>query len=248
MVTLLEDMKSELKSTKSNKIERLPELLLGLTAAVQTLVTNLKTVPVAAKERERVLEDELDDLRQRSLKGNLILSTTKGSNKILSEEQLIAKGSNAMEHAICLIEEKMEVKIPTSDVQDCHFLPGGSIILRCWNVSPKSAFKILVDRIKSGKGKKDIPLYINFQLTKRRATLLFHLRALKREGKISKFYSDEGGSVALRVRDGGPKVKLTTFSTDKNTPGAPLRTAKDRAEIMELAGLNAEDEGSWANM
>ena len=174
-----------------------------------------------------------------------ILSTTKGSNKILPEEQLTAKGSNALDHAVDLINEKIQVKIPHSDIQDCHHLPGGNIIVRVWNTAPRSPFSILVDRIKSGKGDKGVPLYINFQLTKRRTAILFHLRNLKREGKIAKFYSDEGGSIALRTREGSPKVKLTNFPINKNVPGSTLRTVTDREEIEELAGIR-EEVTSWA--
>ena len=102
-----------------------------------------------------------------------------------------------------------------------------------------------MDKIKSGLGKKDMPLYINIQLTRRRSTILYLLRNLKREGKIQKFYSDENGSIALRVRDGVPKIKLTNFPTARNTPGSPLSTVLDREEIVDLAGIK-EGEGSWA--
>ena len=102
-----------------------------------------------------------------------------------------------------------------------------------------------MDRIKSGKGDKGVPLYINFQLTKRRSAILFHLRNLKREGKIAKFYSDEGGSIALRTREGSPKVKLTNFPINKNVPGSTLRTVIYREEIEELAGIR-EEVTSWA--
>ena len=158
------------------------------------------------------------------MKGNLILSTTKGSNYIKTEEMITAGGGDITGYALHLVEEKYSVKIPDTDVQDVHFLPGGNIILRVWNVSPKSAFRLLVDRVKSGKGKKEIPIFLNFQLTKRRSTILFHLRTLKREGKIFKYYSDENGTISVRVKEGGSKVKLTSFPSQRNTPGAPMKT------------------------
>ena len=94
-----------------------------------------------------------------------------------------------------------------------------------------------MDRIKGGKGKQDVPLFLNFQLTKRRSTILFHLRNLKREGKIFKYYSDENGSISLRVKEGGAKVKLTSYPSMRNTPGAPLRTVKSREDIISLADI-----------
>ena len=151
---------------------------------------------------------------------------------------LTAEGSDTMTHALELIEEKFSVKIPEQDVQDVHFMPGGNIILRIWNVSPKSAYKLLVDRVKSGKGKQEVPIFLSFQLTKRRSTILFHLRTLKREGKIFKYYSDENGAISVRTKEGGPKVKLTGFPSKKNTPGAPMKTVSTRDEIVELAGID----------
>ena len=148
-----------------------------------------------------------------------------------------------MDYVLELIEEKMEIKVPAGEIQAAHFLPGGNMLIRFWNHTSKSAFGALVDKIKSGKGRKDIPIFLNFQLSRRRSTILFLLRGLKREGKISKFYSDENGSIAIRVREGSQKVKLTNFPAQRNTPGSPLRTVKDRMEIMELAGI--EEGSDW---
>ena len=173
---LLKDIKNNLKETKDNVPSNLPEMLIGLTSAVAELVSQLKEIPKAAKTRERIREDELDDTRQRSMKGNLILSCTKGSNYIQTEEMLIAKNSDSKTYALSLIEEKYSVKLEGGDIADCHFLPGGNLILRVWNTAPRSGYRLLVDRIKSGKGKSDCPIYVNFQMTKRRSTILFHLR------------------------------------------------------------------------
>ena len=186
---LLLGIKNSLKDCKENVPDKLPEMLIGLTAAVASLVTQLKEIPKAAKGRERLIEDEVDDARQRAMKGNLVISCTNGSSYIQSEEAITAKNMDVKTYALSLVEEKYSVKFDSSDVQDCHYLPGGNIILRIWNTAPKSCFRLLVDRVKSGKGKQDCPLYVNFQLTKRRSTILFHLRNLKREGKISKYYS-----------------------------------------------------------
>ena len=110
-------------------------------------------IPKATKDREIFLEDEVDDVKQRSIKGNLLISTTKGSNYIQTEEVILAKGSDAKLYALELVEQKYSVKIAESDVQEAHYLPGGNMLLRLWNTAPKSGFRLLIDRIKSGKGK-----------------------------------------------------------------------------------------------
>ena len=152
------------------------------------------------------------------------------------------------------MEQKYSVKIAESDVQEAHYLPGGNMLLRLWNTAPKSGFRLLIDRIKSGKGKAEIPIFINFQMTKRRSTILFHLRTLKREGKISKYYSDENGNISIRVKEGGSKLKLTNYQVNRNVPGSPLRTVKTREDIIKLAGIeeteedvaeDSEEENNW---
>ena len=74
--TLLNDLKDNLKNTKDDAPpEKLPEILMGLTMAVASLVEKFKSMPKATKDRERLLEDEVDDIKQRSMKGNLLIST-----------------------------------------------------------------------------------------------------------------------------------------------------------------------------
>ena len=55
-----------------------------------------------------------------------------------------------------------------------------------------------------------------------------------RVGKVANLYSDEGGSIAFRVRSS--KIKLTKFPSSK-THGAHMRIVLDRQEIEELAGI-----------
>ena len=125
------------------------------------------------------------------------------------------------------------------DLATIHYLPRG-VIVRFNNQRPGSAWSKLCTAIKSGnkEGNQEMPMYANFQLTRKRSTLLFHLRVLKREKHIAKFYSDENGSISLRVGEKGPKVKLTMVSLDKTAPDSPRRTYGRREEIMEL--LNGE--------
>ena len=140
-----------------------------------------------------------------------------------------------MEHALGLIRKKFAVEVPQEDLATVHYLPRG-IIVRFNNLRPGSAWDKLCHAIKSGnkEGNQDMPLYANFQLTRKRSTLLYQLRVLKREKHIAKFYSDENGNISLRVEEKGPKVKLTMVPVDKSTPDSPRRTYSQREEILEL--------------
>ena len=62
----------------------------------------------------------------------------------------------------------------------------------------------LTTDIKQG-GKKEVGLYANFQLTNKRNSLMYHLRSMKKEGKISKLFSNENGQLGLKVYDTSKK-------------------------------------------
>ena len=124
LVDAIASMKKDLEGNKKAVPDKLPEMLLALTNAVDSIVKNMNTFTPKAMERERL--DEIDELRQRSMKGNLVLNTTKGSGLILSEEVLEAKNMDTMDHALDLVEKKYSVKIPKEEVQDAHHLPGGA--------------------------------------------------------------------------------------------------------------------------
>ena len=162
--------------------------------------------------------DLLDEIRQRGLKGNLIISSPNAGrgikSLIKSPEQL---DSDVTTHALDLIHQKYNVSIPAEDIQACHHLPSHSngktyysaILIRIWNRRANSAWADLKKKILSGEENKSINLYVNFQLTKRRNTLAFHLRRLKKEGKIVKFYTDENGHLAYKKSDNSVKRKVT---------------------------------------
>ena len=84
-----------------------------------------------------------------------------------------------------LIKTKYNVVVPENDIQACHYLPNNTILVRFWNRKEGSPWDHLTTEIKKG-GKKEVGLYANFQLTNKRNSLMYHLRSMKKEGKISK--------------------------------------------------------------
>ena len=124
-----------------------------------------------------------------------------------------------------LIKTKYNVVVPASNVQACHFIPSWpegrkgnplykSVVIRFWNRKPDSAWSALVKSIVSG-GAKEVPIFCNFQLTKKRNNLLFHLRKLKKEKKIVKYYTDENGKIQYKISEKSSKVTITYASEDK---------------------------------
>ena len=152
------------------------------------------------ENRIRAQGDQLDEIQQRGLKGNIILSSPNKDGKaclIKAPQCLDEENSSVLDHALDLVKKKYGVVLPATDVQACHHLPSWtkgkkgqpefkSVLIRVWNRVPGSAWCQLVDRIMQG-GDRGTNLYANFQLTSTRSSLVYHLRKLKSEKKIFKF-------------------------------------------------------------
>ena len=59
-------------------------------------------------------------------------------------------------------------------------------------------------------------LFFNFMLTRRRNSLLYEVRKLKREQSIFKYWSDWNGCITIKVDEGSPKVKLTGITSKRD--------------------------------
>ena len=146
----------------------LNQVLTCLMKAITTLTKKYSVVNELENEL-REQGDELDETRQRSLKGNLILSSPSIPSKsvvslIKSDKQLEEDKELLSDHILGLVKEKYAVDVPHGDVQALHRLPNGNIILRLWNRKPDSAWSKLVSGIRSGKN-KGYNLFANFHLT-----------------------------------------------------------------------------------
>ena len=183
--------------------------------------------------------DKLDEIQQRGLKGNLMISSPTNGGKaslLKSPAQLEEEGVSVLDHVRELIREKYDVDLPASDVQACHHVPSWpkgkrgqpeykTIVLRIWNRTPGSAWSALVAGIMSG-GAKQVNIYANFQLTKQRSDLVYNLRKLKEAKKISKFYTNENGHISYRVSEKSLKVKVTYFYPDKDSNPITLKPSE----------------------
>ena len=65
-------------------------------------------------------------------------------------------------------------------------------------------------------GHRETNLYANFQLTSTCRSSVDHLRKLKSEKKIFKFYTNENGQVFYKSSENAKKFKVTFFSTKQN--------------------------------
>jgi hypothetical protein len=191
------------------------------------------------KQQLRFLKDENDEIKQRNLKGNVILNSpdipSKNLHTIIKTDEALKKENKTIkDHAKELVREHYGIEIQDSDLAACHRLKGpGSILVKFNNRCNDSAYSSLVKAIKRGglKGeerrnakskeeKSHIKLpnfFICFHLTKRRGMLVQHLKKLKRNGDINNFSSDQNGAIYMQVkRDGAWEPITRQFGDDES--------------------------------
>ena len=202
--------------------------------ALTSLVYNLKTaleqlVVFVGKEenfcpkikeqevRTRHVEDQMDDMQQRSLTGSFII-TSKANDAL---ESMITPEKDLKEplvsHVQTLTLSKLNVTLPQQDIRSCRYLQDGSIMLTLANLQPNSAFEKMVAEIKNpSPERRKSNMYFNFMLTRRRNSLLYEVRKMKRDGEIFKYWTDFDGTITLKKDEGGLKTRLTSITTRKD--------------------------------
>ena len=229
-----EDGEGELDSTNLNSI--LQHILLAVNRLTESVREMKKCCevdgkPVSTKiksleDRMRQNEDETDECCQRSMKGNFVIISKANPNNhkvslIKTDSQLEEDEETLVQHVIDLAVKKYGVRITEDDIQACHRLPGGGIVLRLIRRGPGSSWTNIVGKIKEGFN-SDMNVYFNFQLTRRRNGLIYELRQLKRDGKIDKFYSDENGQISVKIKSGDKKTKLTYSAGENGKPSTTV--------------------------
>ena len=178
------------------------------------------------EEKMRIQKDYMDEVHQRSLKGNLILSSGNQDGLIKSPDSLEAEKKSVVNHATELIKRKYGVDLPADDIQAAHHLPSAgkngskteykAILVRVWNRKPGSAWCDLVKNISTG-GEKNVNIYANFQLTATRNSLLYNLRQLKKKNAIHKFYTTENGEISYKNNEKSVKKYITYSAKNPKT-------------------------------
>ena len=164
--------------------------------------------PAIATARLRKVEDDLDEEKQKNLKGKFMITSLPAGNKeciIKSDDVLLVEKKSLVQHILELANQKYEVKIPESDISSCIRLYKGGVILSIWNQRSGSAYEKLCKAIKT-KNNVDKNIFFNFMLTKRRSSLLYEVRQLKKDEKIKKFFSDENGSISIKIGEIKEKI------------------------------------------
>ena len=152
-----------------------------------------------------------------------------------TQEELAAVGGDKAlpAHIVTLAHEKYSVELKEEDISSCHYLPKGGIFFSLWNQRPGSPSALLTENIKSCKDRTK-NVFINFMMTRRRSSLLFEVRQLKKLKKIARYYSDEKGAISIKVKEEDKNIKLSSFYETKNSPVKTYTIEELHMKVSEL--------------
>ena len=195
---------------------------------------------LALRTRVSELEKECEEIKQRSLKGTLILSSpsTSTSDSLLTptniKEGNIVRKESQIEACVRAMHLKSGVRMPLEDIAECHPLgrpgtaPNTLYRLVVSNRKPGSAWDTLAAGLLTGKNKdtkdyfkKEVNLTINFQLSKKKREVLKAVGEAKRSRKITKYGTDQNGRITIRVSPTSSWQEVTSTEELERLTAAP---------------------------
>ena len=178
------------------------------------------------------LERKYDEVRQRGLKGNLIVSspniTARNGRHIPSLAEHRSdwdrhgnwRKENDLEMVLRLVHMKTGIWIEEKDVIACHPLgrrERNTFILSVNNRAPDSAWDIISTGMVTGDKDKIFNkenVFINFQLTKRRGEICKEVRRAKKENLIKNYDIDANGKIFVKeLGDEKKTVQISDLET-----------------------------------
>ena len=181
------------------------------------------------EEKVESLAIENDKLRQRSMKGNLIVSSPKSDimDTLFKRKEVEEAGSIKKESDVTMvtkvIKEKTGVEFLPEEVAACHPLGRATKepttwIIRVQNRKPNSNFDILSAGMKTGRHPTlntsftGANVYLNNQITPKRSKCLKDVvKVAHRAFKIGKYMVDERGNIRVKKEKGGKEDKGDRF-------------------------------------
>ena len=174
----------------------------------------------ALKEEIDTLNGEIDETRQRGMKGNLIISSPQNGNAdtIAKHEVFNGKRESDIEMVARIVKMKTGVEIDPFEVSACHRIgkkENHAYVIRLNDRKNGSAWHNLSEGMMTGKSTsggnfvKDVNVFLNFQLTQKRAKLARVVRLARKDKKIYKFYINQNGVIKVKktVADNYIEVK-----------------------------------------
>ena len=172
------------------------------------------------KAKVKSLELDADDIRQRSMTGNIIIASPhRESNPTLAlrrqvrdVKKNIVRQETMVEMCIRMVKEKTTVEFPLEDVVACHPIGKGkgtdtTFVMRIINRNPDSAWDLLSHALKTGKNKStgqfvdnQLNCFVSYQLTPRRGELMKACKNAKLKTRSLRYGADQQGRITVRVK------------------------------------------------
>ena len=201
-------------------------------------INKLKEDKVKVEKKCEELKVEKDEIRQRGMKGNLIISTNTRDGRASGFKRLEPRGPDmVVEEELDMVPRGVRdhtgIAFHNNEVQDFH--PNGdrrnptSYTLRIWDRRPGSSWEALKAGMRNwtkpdgNKFNSDVNIRVNFQLTKPRAQLgklvrltraqLFKENILKHNqhtGVVFKYNHDDNGVLRVKSKEGRVKWDVIT--------------------------------------
>ena len=184
---------------------------------VEEKVAPLKQKVVKLEEKALNLEMEIDETRQRGMKGNLILSTRFSTKHLLTQKTL--RGHVESPSSMCkrLIQEKTGVEVPLADILACHSVGKSSYIVKILNWKSGSAWELICAAMATGKKQSESgsgsmmvfnDIFLSFQLTSRRQVLLRNVVKARKEKYIKNYKVNQNGKIFTAKAGDSPADRM----------------------------------------
>ena len=160
------------------------------------------------------LDKKYDEVRQRGLKGNLIISsptrtTNRGHNiptlvqhRMFEDQYSAWRSETDMEMVQRLVELKTGIWIDEREITACHPLgrrERNTFIICIANRSPLSSWDMITRGMATADNNfSNDNIFINFQLTKRRGEICKEVRIAKKEEKVKNYEIDANGRIFVK--------------------------------------------------
>ena len=221
----------------ANKIDAKTEDITTKVAVLESQLDQLASDNKLLKKKNKQLTEECDETRQRGLKGNLKISCPFRRGEARKDVPVVRNGcmETTTEMVLRLTQEKTGCNIQMQDVVACHRLPENdfSYILRVGNRAPGSGWEALAAGMVSGRKYQSRDyfanngVYLNFQLTEARSSLLNQVRLARKRNLLAKFSVNQNGRITI-LREKSPRT------TQGGQAKEPWVVVKDMDTMKEM--------------
>ena len=215
-------------------------------------LTKLKEDHSILAQQKEDMEKDIDETRQRGLKGNLILSSPDlpgHSSHLIQRNNPDGSRETELQMCVRLIGQKTTIYLKQEDVVACHRLGKddrnkNSYILSVSQRNNNSEWDRLAQGMVTGRiGRREEGInftrdniYVNFQLTRKRAQLVQQCRLLvKQEPKpISKYSVNQNGQITV-LKEGGSRRWEQVRDLEELTriSGVELPIVRGREQVQQ---------------